>query len=117
MAGKYAGLFHIVSARVNSSVGAASFRWQTGAFSTITNATAGTFVGTLLTDYSLDVTEMVPMFQKDGAVAASGIYAVGIVSGSDVQKTWTLGQETALGGASALADVDHWVTFYKRPVR
>lgn len=113
----YFGLTHIVSGRVNSSVGAASFRWQTGAFTTLTNAAVGVFIGTLGADYALDVTEMVPFFAVDGALAASQLTSFGIVSGSDVAKTWNVLREGAAGVVSALVDVDHWVTFMKRPVR
>jgi hypothetical protein len=113
----YFGLTFVGAGRVNSSVGAASFRWQTGAWTTLTNAAVGVFIGTLGADYGVDVTEMVPLFSVDGALAASQLTTFGIVSGSDVAKTWNVLREGAAGVVSALADVDHWVVFLKRPVR
>lgn len=113
----FPGFHFVAAARVNSSVGAASFRWQTGGFSTVTNAVAGTTVLTLLADYGVDATEMFPILQPDSALAASDMTTFGIVSTSDTVKTCSTWQEGAAGGASALTDVDFWIGIWKRPSR
>lgn len=107
----------VAAARINSSVGAASFRWQTGGFASVSNAVAGTFVLTLRDDYAVDATEIFPICQPDSALAASDLTAFGFANTSDTIKQITTYQEGAAGAASALTDVDFWIGIWKRPSR
>lgn len=102
------------AARVSHS-GTPSYRWQSGAFSsTITDNGAGDLTHTLATGLGVDATEELPMCQRDGAAAASGLTTFGYLSVTDTTKRVTVLQEAALGATSALTDVDYWLSIWKR---
>lgn len=73
-------------------------------------------------DYSFFLNEAIDESEFDykcvrlSAVAASGLWAPGCANTSDTEKRFTFLEETALGGASALADITGPVIirFYKR---
>lgn len=107
----------VAAARINSSVGAASFRWQTGGFASVSNAVAGTFVLTLRDDYAVDATEIFPIIEPDSALAASTLVTFGFANTSDTVKTITVVKEDAAGAESILANVDFFVALLRRPIR
>jgi hypothetical protein len=117
MSAWFPGATHVASCLNDGASTPCLFTWQTGGFSTVTNATAGVFIYTLQSTFSVDHAEMMPFAFLNAAEAASQLTAFGIVSGSDVAKTVNVLREGALGGASTLVDLSHWLHIWKRPVR
>ncbi len=95
--------------------GVPSIADQNGAFSsTVTDNGAGDITLTLADGFAIDASECTVAMNVVGAVAASQLTTFGIVHTSDTAKRITILREGAMGGASALTDVNFEITIFKK---